>query len=161
MLDIGSTFGKTDEINTALESIRKEYQNRIKHMVGNFYGKSVYIVSMRMNVDWINELIANLGMRPVRRVMLLREDRAYDDGIEREGFETLSTTDTEMIEKDINEKRPDLVFTMYRMNIDDGIGQFKIPMVPDLGPFGGLDMMERFIRDSKKPRKEGWRKDAV
>ena len=162
MEDIGRTFGKEKEMESLLMSFRQEYRRRLDALKPFFQGKTVYVAILNVNIGWISEIIEDLGMIPIRKVAMLRADKAFNDRKDDvKGIAILSTRDTEHVIDDINSERPDFLFSMYTMDVDEGIRQFRIPLVTDIGPFGATDMMERFMRECKRPSTEGWRKDVV
>ena len=162
MKDIAKVFGKEKEIESALKEFREEYKKRIEHLLPYFEGKTVYVASLNRNVGWVSEIIDDLKMIPVRKTIMLRADRTYDDHAKgSDDYEITSTEDVGSIVADVNAKRPDFLFSMYAMDVDESIRQFKIPIVTEIGPYGATDMIERFIRECRRPKTEGWKKDVL
>lgn len=162
MRDVGRKFGREKEVENALSELRIEYQKRVDRLKRYFEGKTVYVTSLMMSIKWVSEIVEDLGMISLRKVVLLRSDQSYNDRADTgDGVEILSTKDIDGILEDVTMKHPDYLFSMYTMDVDESIRQMRIPMVPDIGPFGATELMERFVRECKRPKTEGWRKDVV
>lgn len=164
MDEIGKVFDKQEEVESVLDSIEKEYLKRTDSMKKQLAGKRAYITSMHMNIDWLIDMAEDLEIGIIRSVVLERPDHTHDIDMKtrHRNIEKMNTFDIDTIKEDILEKQPDFIFTTYLFDqMPDSMLQFKIPLVPDLGPFGGLDLMERWIRLSKKPKTEGWKKDVL
>ena len=61
---------------------------------------------------------------------------------------------------DVEDRKPDVLLTTYLTRMDLPIHQFKVPLVPDLGHLGALEMAAGWVQGLKAPIEEGWRKDA-
>lgn len=162
--EIGETFGKEKKTEELMDSLRSEYEQRLMPFKKILAGKKVYVASVHMNVDWLLDLIDDLEMIAVRSVIIEKPDSTHDRTmrIRHKSIELLGESDIENVEKDIISKKPDILASTYTLKVEDeNITQYRIPLVPDIGPFGGLNILERWIRASKIPDSVGWKKDVI
>lgn len=161
--EVGEVFGRQKEAEDVIDSLRSEYQRRVDSLKGRLQGRTVYVTSVHTNIDWILDLIDDFGMVPMRITVLEKPDYMNDADVRlrHTEMERLKTYDMDEIWTDIRERRPDFHITSFPSDIGgDGITQLVIP-APDVGPFGGTDVMERWLRSSMRPKTEGWKKDVI
>jgi nitrogenase iron protein NifH len=164
LIEVGRAFGKESEASAAMADIRKQYLVRLEHVKGCFNGKRVCVVTMHMNVDWLLEILEDMGAVVTKAFVINRRDHTLDLDVKirHPGISIVAMDQMATVRKKIEEASPDMIFNMYIDNLtDDSVKQFKIPLVPDLGPFGGLNEAERWMRSMKRPATEGWRKDVL
>lgn len=151
------------KLQSALTSIRLEYEERLSQVKPFLEGHSVYVISMHKDIDWVVDLLLDLEM-DVQRVRVLEEpDHSMDYEVKNEHDDLIeSETDYDMkdIIKDVEVQMPEILLTSYLMPLDLPIHQFKITLVPDLGPLGALEMAASWAMGLRAPLKEGWRKDV-
>jgi len=148
---------------SALASIRSEYETRLIQIKPFLKGRSVYVISMHKDIDWVVDLLLDLEMDIQRIRVLERADHSMDYDVENEHddiieFET--AYDVQDIMQDVRRKMPDILLTTYLTRLDLPIHQFKVPLVPDIGPLGALEMAASWVMGLRAPLEEGWRKDV-
>ncbi len=162
--EVAKEFSKESAAESLISELEKEYSMRCEPLKKVMSGKTAYIASMHMDVDWLIDMANDIGMKIIRKVVVKRPDHTLDSDmkVRHKDVEVMEVEDMDDVKRDVVSKHPDFFFSTYVSDIGcDDISLIKIPIVPDIGPFAGLDMMTRWIRRSKAPRSEGWRKDVL
>ena len=155
--------GRSGKVDEALNQIRSEYQNRLQELIPHLKGRSVYVLSMHKDIDWLVDLLLDLELDIQRVRVLERADHSMDYDVDNEHHEIIEFEpryDVAEVMDDVRKNSPQLLLTTYLTQLDLPIHQFKVPLVPDLGHLGALKMAEEWALSLRAPVEEGWRKDA-
>jgi len=155
--------GITDRLDDTMDRIRSEYQERLEALKPHLKGRSVYVLSMHKDIDWLVDLLIDLEVEIQRVRVLERADHSMDYDVvneHRDIIEFESSYDVAEVKQDVRKHSPQLLLTTYLTQLDLPIHQFKVPLVPDLGHLGALNMAEEWALSLRAPVEEGWRKDA-
>ena len=163
LMEIAEYFGVRERAEQTMTEIKNAYSDRLALMKDDLIGQSVYIMSLHKDIDWILETIKMAGMNIKRVVVLDRSDYFNDYNTINDYPEIEFVKDFNIPEmlKDIEEKEPDLLLTQSHVELKKNIRQSYIPLVPDIGPYTGLDFAESWIRADKAPKREEWRNDVI
>ncbi|MGE4275318.1 MAG: nitrogenase component 1, partial [Candidatus Methanomethylophilaceae archaeon] len=150
-------------VEGVIERIRSEYQERLGRVRPYLRGRSVYVISMHKDIDWLVDLLLDLGMDIQRVRVLERSDHSMDYDVRNEHADIIefeSEYDVAEVMEDVRSKAPQMLLSSYLIQSDLPLHQFKVPLVPDLGHLGVLRMAEEWALGLRAPVTEGWRKDA-
>ena len=117
---------------------------------------------MNRDIDWILEMLEGAGMKIKKAVVIDRPDYTMDYDIKAAYpfVEIIEKYEINELINDINTKNPDILISAYPMDVNPHIMQRYIPLVPDIGPFGALELADSWVSFMKAPAEEGWRKDG-
>jgi hypothetical protein len=118
---------------------------------------------MHKDIDWLVDLLLDLGMDIQRVRVLERSDHSMDYDVRNEHADIIefeSEYDVAEVMEDVRSKAPQMLLSSYLIQSDLPLHQFKVPLVPDLGHLGVLRMAEEWALGLRAPVTEGWRKDA-
>jgi nitrogenase iron protein len=185
--EMGEHFNENEKAEQIVNELRTEFGDRLNALKPRLEGKKLYIAGMKRDINWMMEMALGCGMNVVRFVVTDIIDRAdVREHEERYGMEMIAggridllkgmkdrtervldpyiPVDLDMrewIRNDANEKRPDLMLSMYPIKTDTDARTCFIPMNPDVTPFAGTDLGMLCLRALKTPLTAGWRKDVV
>jgi nitrogenase iron protein len=185
--EISEHFNVNEKAEQIVNELRAEFNNRLNALRPRLEGKKLYIAGMKRDINWMMEMAVGCGMNVVQFVVTDILDRSDVRELEeRYGIEMVPggridllkgmkdrterildpyiPVDLEMrewIRKDANEKRPDIMLSLYPIKTDTDARTCFLPVNPDVTPFAGTDLAGLWLRTLKAPVKEGWRKDAV
>lgn len=160
--EIGECFGRTDAAENIIQEICTEYKLHLEFLKNNLQNKTVYVASMNRDIDWILEMLEGAGMEIIKAVVIDRPDYTMDYDIKAAYpfVEIIEKYEINELINDINTKNPDILISAYPMDVNPHIVQRYIPLVPDIGPFGALELADSWVSFMKAPAEEGWRKDG-
>lgn len=160
--EIGKCFGRTEAAENIIQEICTEYKLHLEFLNNNLQNKTVYVASMNRDIDWILEMLEGAGMKIKKAVVIDRPDYTMDYDIKAAYpfVEIIEKYEINELINDINTKNPDILISAYPMDVNPHIMQRYIPLVPDIGPFGALELADSWVSFMKAPAEEGWRKDG-
>lgn len=160
--EIGECFGRTEAAENIIQEICTEYELHLEFLKNNLQNKTVYVASMNRDIDWILEMLEGAGMEIIKAVVIDRPDYTMDYDIKAAYpfVEIIEKYEINELIGDINTKNPDILISAYPMDVNPHIVQRYIPLVPDIGPFGALELADSWVSFMKAPAEEGWRKDG-
>lgn len=161
--EVAQATNRESEFQYAMISIKSEYERRLRQIKPFLEGRSVYVISMHKDIDWVVDLLLDLQMDIQRIRILERADHSMDYDVINEHEDIIEFESEYVVEnvmKDVENRMPDVLLTTYLTRLDLPIHQFKIPLVPDLGPLGALEMAASWVMGLRAPLEEGWRKDV-
>lgn len=160
--EIGECFGRTEAAENIIQGICNEYELHLEFLKNNLQNKTVYVASMNRDIDWILEMLEGAGMEIIKAVVIDRPDYTMDYDIKAAYpfVEIIEKYEINELINDINTKNPDILISAYPMDVNPHIVQRHIPLVPDIGPFGALELADSWVSFMKAPAEEGWRKDG-
>lgn len=160
--EIGTIFGREDAAEQIVKEMESEFEQRIDRLRNDLKGRSVYIVGMHKDVNWIMETALGCGMDVLKTVVMETMDHLEDYDLNVDyPIEHRTYAEVDAIREDIIAKDPDMILTVYPIDVDIDAEQCFIPISPDLGPFSGPNLAETWVRMLKAPSVEGWRLDVI
>ncbi|WP_400209140.1 nitrogenase component 1 [Candidatus Methanomassiliicoccus intestinalis] len=160
--EIGETFSKTAEAERIIKALQDEYLLHSEFLRKELENKTVYVASMNRDIDWILEMLAAAKMKVQKAIVIDRPDYTMDYDVQAEYpfVQVIEKYDLQDLIDDINQQEPDMLIAAYPMAVKESIFQRYIPLVPDVGPFGALELADSWLSFLKAPTVEGWRKDG-
>ena len=160
--EVGKYFSKEETAEHIIQDICSEYNAHLEFLKNHLQGRTVYIASMNKDIDWILEMLEGTGMKIIRAVVIDRPDYTMDYDIKANYpfVDIIEKFEINDLISDINLKKPDLLISAYPMDVNSEIMQMYIPLVPDIGPFGALELADSWVSFMKAPAEEGWRNDG-
>lgn len=160
--EVWKCFGKAETAESIIEEICAEYKLHLEFLKSQLQNKTVYVASMNRDIDWILEMIEGTGMEIKRAAVIDRPDYTMDYDIKAAYpfVDVIEKYEINDLIDDINAKNPDILIAAYPMDVNPEIMQRFIPLVPDIGPFGALELADSWVSFMKAPAEEGWRKDG-
>ncbi len=158
---IGTFFDCQAQAERLIEKQEAQYQAEIARLRPILEGKRVFITTINSNLDWILDVMEDLGMKVTQIAVMnyLRQEvkvTAHEDRYHVEG-----DYDWTNLRQDIRRCRPDLVLSNYTTP-DEGSDYLTehLPMTPVAGFYSGIYAASRWADLFEKPE-GGWRNDRV
>ncbi len=159
--EIASFFNKSEIAEKLIARHRNNYQQQIKKYRQKLAGRKVMLLSYIHNVDWIIEIISDLGMEIVKAgIYNFSQDNLFTTRYPGKfpvetGYEPTARDD------DLKRLKPDLLLGNYTpKTLPYPLHVDIIPMCPDVGFYGGLAFAHRWATLIKAPVHEGWKDDG-
>ncbi|WP_094229090.1 nitrogenase component 1 [Methanolobus psychrotolerans] len=158
---LAERFDMEAEAWKLIEKQKRLYYKEIEDLRPVLKGKRVLISSFCLNLDWIIDMLMDLGMELVKVGLIAS---SYDDfrtkyiGILPMEYDYTA----EKRQIDIETLNLDLVLSNYPpIMSNDGVHHDAIPFSPDVGFSSGLVMARRWGMIMRLPVVEGWKRDGV
>ena len=151
-----------NDADSLIEELYDEYQQSLAPLRRELQGRSACIISMHKDIDWLIDMIDDLGIELRRAVVVDRSDHLMDYHVGNRHSERMELLDDYIIEDVVKESlqlSPDLLLSTYPVPDREGVVQERIPMVPDIGHLAPLELARHWALALKAPRREGWREE--
>ena len=154
-------FGRTDECDRIIDSLRSEFDERIDMYREVLKGKRFHIISASKDIDWIIEATEAAGMIRERTIIVDHTDFTNDRDLMNDipDVRYVKSMDIEEERRIINEMYPDLIISTAHVGLE--IPNVMIPMVSYPDPFTGVAFVRKIALLFRTYKKEGWREDVV
>ena len=160
--EVGKFFDRTSEADGLINEIETEYRSRVAHLRPMLEGRSIYLVAIHKDINWIMEVIHECGMDLKKAVVMDLTDHSKDYDLDIDYPVTVCTKgNVPKLKDDIISKDPDIIVSIYPMGLGTRAEECFLPVAPDIGPYSGPDLAESWARSLQAPKEEGWRKDVV
>jgi len=156
---IGERVGAEERAERSVHAASLRYEEELRPLSDALSGKRAMIVSHNSRVDWVLDLLSDLGMVVVRVGLM----SGPDDGlpIRHRDIPVKYLYTKKDRTRDLLELRPDIVLSNYLPYSNEGTSHNEIlPLCPDVGFWTGVEMAKRWTRIIKLPPLEGWRRDG-
>ncbi len=150
------------EVERLLAELGTEYRTGLIPLRKELEGRSACIISMHKDIDWLIDLIDDLGIELRRAVVVDRSDHLMDYHVGNRHSQRIELLEDYVIDDVVNESlrlSPDILLSTYPVTDREGVVQERIPMVPDIGHLAPLEMARHWALALKAPRVEGWREE--
>lgn len=154
--------GGTQDAEKVIEGLRHEYQEALGPLRNDMEGRSVCIISMHKDIDWLIDLIDDLGMELRRAYVVDRSDHLMDYHVGNRHESRLMFLQDYVMEDVVRscvQESPDILLSTYPVDAGLDIVQERIPMVPDIGHLAPLELARHWALALRAPLREGWRVD--
>ncbi len=158
---LGRYFNKEDIAEKLIQKHEKEYKKRVEKAARTMKGKRLMIIAYNHNLDWILKAALDAQIEIVKiGVLNFSQDAGFQTklGID---LPLELNYDRSKRKADIDFYQPDVILTNYNFNIQkSGIFEDTIPMLPDIGFFSGILMVERWAEMIGRNLEGEWKNDA-
>ncbi len=150
------------DVHGLIQELEEEYRQSLAPLRKELQGRSACIISMHKDIDWLIDIIDDLGIELRRAVVVDRSDHLMDYHVGNRHSDRIELLDDYVIDDIVNESlqlTPDILLSTYPVTDREGVVQERIPMVPDIGHLAPLDLARHWALALKAPRREGWREE--
>ncbi len=158
---LSTYFHVSEKIHDLIEEHRKIYERRMQRVIPTLTGRRLMIITFNRNLDWILQAALDAGMEIVKiGIMNFSQDSGFSSDLDME-LPIEMDYDRVKREEDICQQHPDVVLTNYNTNVNvPGILEDTISMVPEVGFFSGLSVVERWAEMIGKNLEGAWKNDS-
>jgi nitrogenase iron protein NifH len=155
---LGDRTGQSIKVSAMVEAWRKWYQKEVDMVRPSLQGRKVVIITGNPNVDWLIDLILDVGMDlkaciSTNRLHEIKRSSRYSEQIV---FQEGAPIDLPNIMASLE---PDLILSNAPIPPEFDCRSDYIPFSPEIGYRSGIAMASRWGQLMRAPKVEGWRKE--
>ncbi|MCM1987042.1 nitrogenase component 1 [Methanococcoides seepicolus] len=159
--ELSQLSGRENDAQLIIEKEKQIYDAEMACLRPLLQGKKVLINTYSRTIDWLLDVIFDLGM-DVLKIGLLHS--SAEEGFSSKYAGKVHVEDNytaQQRDRDILEHRPHLVLSNYPpMFASDGVHYDSIPFCPEVGFRNDIFMAQRWSRLLRLPEIEGWKNDG-
>jgi nitrogenase molybdenum-iron protein alpha/beta subunit len=159
--EVAEVFGKQKEFEAYMKMVESEYAESAKTIPATLRGKTVCILSITKDVEWLIEGALSAGMEILDVTVLNRTYYSNDLDLPTK-YPFIKIVEEDDLVKAVNNVATigaDIVLSSARLPRD--IVQVPIPMVQEDDPFFAVRYFTKIARRLMAPAEPGWREDVV
>ena len=159
--EVAEVFGKQKEFESYMEMVEKEYDERARTIPSTLRGKTVCILSITKDIEWLIEGALSAGMEILDVAVVNRSYYSNDTDLPSRYPFVRIVEEYDLMEEvtKVADKGADVVLSSARLPKD--IVQIPIPMVQEDDPFFAIGYFTKIARRLMAPADPGWREDVV
>ena len=159
--EIAELFGKQKEFESYMRMIESEYAESAKTIPSSLRGKTVCILSITKDIEWLIEGALSAGMKILDVAVVNRSYYSNDTDLPSRYPFVRIVEEYDLMEEvtKVSGKGADIVLSSARLPKD--IVQIPIPMVQEDDPFFAIRYFTKIARRLMAPAEPGWRKDVL
>ena len=159
--EIAELFGKQKEFESYMGMIESEYAESAKTIPSSLRGKTVCILSITKDIEWLIEGALSAGMKILDVAVVNRSYYSNDTDLPSRYPFVRIVEEYDLMEEvtKVSGKGADIVLSSARLPKD--IVQIPIPMVQEDDPFFAIRYFTKIARRLMAPAEPGWRKDVL
>ena len=156
---VGERVGAEERAERTIRAASLRYEEELRPLSDALSGRRAMIVSHHPRVDWVLDLLCDLGMEVVMVGLMSGPDEGPP--MRHRGIPLKYLYTKEERARDLSELRPDIVLSNYIPPSNGGMSHHDVlPLCPDVGFWTGVEMARRWARIIRLPPLEGWRRDG-
>jgi len=159
--EVAEVFGRQKEFEAYMKVVESEYAESAKTIPATLRGKTVCILSITKDVEWLIEGALSAGMRILDVTVLNRTYYSNDLDLPTK-YPFIKIVEEDDLVKAVTNVASigaDIVLSSARLPKD--IVQVPIPMVQEDDPFFAVRYFTKIARRLMAPAQPGWRDDVV
>ena len=160
---VAACFDKRAQAEAIIARYQTYYAEAMAQMKPQLAGKRLMIVTYNHDIEWILKTASDLGMEIVLvGVLNFSQDNGFSTSFADAIGELVVDYDQSRRQADIDRLKPDLLVANYTSSdLDGDLCTDTIPLCPETGFMGGVNLAKRWGDLFKLNLKEGWRRDEV
>lgn len=159
--EVAEVFGKQKEFESYMEMVEKEYDESARTIPSTLRGKTVCILSITKDIEWLIEGALSAGMEILDVAVVNRSYYSNDTDLPSRYPFVRIVEEYDLMEEvtKVADRGADVVLSSARLPKD--IVQIPIPMVQEDDPFFAIGYFTKIARRLMAPADPGWRDDVV